>query len=495
MIIPHEDDPGMDILIKTELLTPLIDYSIEHPLSESDVLDLGIDITRALDFCSRYGIIHRDIKPENIFMSPGGDYKLGDFGVAKVLEESRRSLSRKGTYTYMSPEVFYGNKYDASVDLYSLGLVMYKYLNYGRNPFMPAYPAKVSLDDMENSFTERMTGKPLPEPAEGSPELKRIILRACEYEPGNRYQSAGEMLADLEALRYREAGRGTEAGRSGAKAGKRGAAAAVRNGSANSRRNGAADPDHAGRNAGDATDTTAPLNIKKRHIAIFIAAILVAFGVGVYATIPKEVTDITGIDSEVRLYYDETFTPEYQLEPEGWFDDEPIEFDSSDDKVFTVNTEGELTAVSIGEADLTMTTKGYTEVSHIEVEPKVTSITGIDKAYDLQTGATAELEPVLAPEEFAGEPVTYTAKDSSVASVAEDGTVTALKAGTTTLTIAAGGTSIQAEVTVTDPPPPPVTYNNSGSSSKKSSKSSSKSGSSGGSGSKGYFSNEDDEHF
>ena len=94
-----------------ELLTNLYDQvmsnsSSEACLSQREVIKLGVHLCRALELCSRKNIIHRDIKPENIFISPHGEYKLGDFGVARQVEQTMSGLSKKGTYTTMAPEVF-----------------------------------------------------------------------------------------------------------------------------------------------------------------------------------------------------------------------------------------------------------------------------------------------------------------------------------------------------------------------------------------------------
>ena len=103
-VVEHKDGIGWDILIRMELLTPLLDYATtERPMGRNDVIKLGIDICKALECCQRQNIIHRDIKPENIFVSPNGDYKLGDFGIARTVEKTTSGLSRKGTYTYMAP--------------------------------------------------------------------------------------------------------------------------------------------------------------------------------------------------------------------------------------------------------------------------------------------------------------------------------------------------------------------------------------------------------
>ena len=87
---------------------------------------MGVDICKALELYQKYNIIHRDIKPENIFVSDNGDFKLGDFGIARTIEKTMSDLSKKGTYNYMAPEVYQGGEYGFSVDLYSLGIVLYR---------------------------------------------------------------------------------------------------------------------------------------------------------------------------------------------------------------------------------------------------------------------------------------------------------------------------------------------------------------------------------
>ena len=149
-----------------------------------------------------------------------------------------------------------------------------------------------------------------------------------------------------------------------------------------------------------------------------------------------------------------------------------------------------LHAVAVGEATLTLSAREYTEQAVIQVVPKVTSIEGIEKTISMTTGNTQTLEPVLLPERFSSEPVEYSVADQAVCKVepAEKGSaiLTAVAAGQTTLTVSAGGTSIESEVTVTDP----VVYTPKSSGSSKKSKSKSKSKAS-----KGYFDSGDDESF
>ncbi len=91
----HENGIGWDIFIRMELLKPLGQYFSQNTPNRQDIIKLGIDICKALETCKRYNIIHRDIKPSNIFVSDSGDYKLGDFGVARTLEKTSSGLSKK----------------------------------------------------------------------------------------------------------------------------------------------------------------------------------------------------------------------------------------------------------------------------------------------------------------------------------------------------------------------------------------------------------------
>ena len=200
MVVQHEEGVGWDILIRMELLTTLPDYGKKHPLTEDDVIRLGIHMCHALELCRKRGIIHRDIKPENIFVSRDGDYKLGDFGVARVAEKTMTVMSRKGTYNYMAPEVFKSEKYGYAADICSLGLVLYRYLNDNRTPFLPAYPQPLTYSDREKALEMRMSGQPMPTPTHGSEGLQTIVLKACAYRAEDRYASPEEMRHALEAL-------------------------------------------------------------------------------------------------------------------------------------------------------------------------------------------------------------------------------------------------------------------------------------------------------
>ncbi len=201
-VIQHTDGIGWDILIRMEYLTPFSQYVALHPFRRRDVIQLGIDICKALELCQKANIIHRDIKPENIMVSANGDFKLGDFGIARTIEKTSSGLSKKGTYTYMAPEVFKGEEYGFTVDLYSLGIVLYKLLNKDRTPFLPAAPAPILYKDKESAQEQRMKGEEIPLPFYGDGRLGEIVLKACAYQPKERYTSPLYMRKELEALLY-----------------------------------------------------------------------------------------------------------------------------------------------------------------------------------------------------------------------------------------------------------------------------------------------------
>ena len=199
IFIQKDDGFGWDIYLKMELLTPLLD-SFGDTITEAEVVKIGKDICTALALCEKQNIIHRDIKPSNILVSKDGAYKLGDFGIARVMESATSSLTKGiGTYDYMAPEVRHGGKYDERADIYSLGLVLYWLLNERKLPFYPAHP---TLTEKESALSRRFGGETIPAPAHGSNQLKQIVLKACAFDPKDRYQSAEDMQQDLVAYNH-----------------------------------------------------------------------------------------------------------------------------------------------------------------------------------------------------------------------------------------------------------------------------------------------------
>jgi serine/threonine protein kinase len=196
-IIEYQEEVKWDIVIRMEYLTPLSDVLRSKVFMYEDGIKLGIDLAKALSYCSQEGIIHRDIKPENIFLSKYGDFKLGDFGIAKQVEMTVSMMSKKGTYLYMAPEVFRGETYDKTVDIYSLGLVLFRLFNDNKLPFLPMSKEFISFEDREKSMIQRIRGEAMSPPKNSSSTLSRIILKCCEFEPSVRYQDPRTLYSDL----------------------------------------------------------------------------------------------------------------------------------------------------------------------------------------------------------------------------------------------------------------------------------------------------------
>ncbi len=186
---------GADIMVRMEKLKVLSEGS--H-LTEKEIIKLATDMCHALVSASKKGIIHRDIKPQNIFVDNEGTFKLGDFGVAKIVSDASMHFTKDiGTLAYAAPEIcseMADSFYDASTDIYSLGLVLYTFLNDGYLPFVDP------VTSLREAIMKRIRGSVFPSPKNGSKNIKRIVMRACEFDAKRRYRTAQEMLEDLEML-------------------------------------------------------------------------------------------------------------------------------------------------------------------------------------------------------------------------------------------------------------------------------------------------------
>lgn len=197
-IVERTDEVGFFIFIRMELLTPFNSYIKDHPLDEAEVLKLGIDICSALELIESRGVIHRDIKPENIFVNEFGDFKLGDFGIAREMRNGTGGLSQKGTYLYLAPEVERSNHYDNRVDIYSLGLVLHRLLNDNYIPFIDNAEDQMNPNARIAAIRRRLGGEPLPLPRNCSETTAGVINCACDYFADNRFINATVMKRALQ---------------------------------------------------------------------------------------------------------------------------------------------------------------------------------------------------------------------------------------------------------------------------------------------------------
>ncbi len=196
-VIEYPDNQSWDILIRMEMLTPLNEFLCDKKLSEEEVIGIGCNLCDALSLCHKNNIIHRDIKPENIFVNEFGDFKIGDFGIAKQMECISYSMSQKGTYGYVAPEVITGNNYDKTADIYSLGIVLYKILNNNRLPFLDPDKQILSAVERRMATERRIRGEKIPAVEGVSKALSDAILKACEFDPAKRFENAEQFKEAL----------------------------------------------------------------------------------------------------------------------------------------------------------------------------------------------------------------------------------------------------------------------------------------------------------
>ena len=199
-VLEYEDCVSWELFIRMEFLESFAEYCAGRDFQEDEIIRLGIDLSQALCCLKKCSIVHRDIKPENIFVSRFGNFKLGDFGIARRMEKSLGALSKKGTDSYMAPEMYHGETYDGRADICSLGLVLYRLANRNRLPFVSLDKQLITYRDKENALEKRMAGEELPPPAEADAALAGIILKACAYDPEERYGEPEELLQDLQKL-------------------------------------------------------------------------------------------------------------------------------------------------------------------------------------------------------------------------------------------------------------------------------------------------------
>ncbi|KAB8196295.1 Stk1 family PASTA domain-containing Ser/Thr kinase [Nonomuraea phyllanthi] len=159
-------------------------------------VELVDGILRALDYSHRGGIVHRDIKPANVMITRAGDVKVMDFGIARAMADSAATMTQTaqviGTAQYLSPEQARGERVDARSDIYSTGCLLYELLT-GQPPFTGDSPVAIAYQHVrEEPIPPSQIDRDIPAWADA------IVLKAMAKDPAHRYQSAGEMRADIQ---------------------------------------------------------------------------------------------------------------------------------------------------------------------------------------------------------------------------------------------------------------------------------------------------------
>lgn len=167
----------------------------DGPLSARRAMEVMADVCAALDYSHHQGIVHRDVKPANIMINRAGAVKVMDFGIARAVSDGTSTMTQTasviGTAQYLSPEQARGQQVDARSDVYSAGCVLFELLT-GEPPFTGDSPVAVAYQHVRED-------PPAPSQvhADVPAALDSIVLKAMSKNPANRYQTAGEMRADL----------------------------------------------------------------------------------------------------------------------------------------------------------------------------------------------------------------------------------------------------------------------------------------------------------
>lgn len=176
----------------------LTDYiSKQGVLKWRDVVHFTMQILKALQHAHDRGIVHRDIKPQNVMLLSDGTIKVMDFGIARFNRETDKTMSEKaiGSVHYISPEQARGDATDERSDIYSVGIMIYEMLT-GKKPFDGDSPVAIALMHMQSQ------PKKMSEINNSIPEgLEEIAEKAMQKEPSKRYQTAGEMMKDIEEFK------------------------------------------------------------------------------------------------------------------------------------------------------------------------------------------------------------------------------------------------------------------------------------------------------
>jgi len=204
MAFDFGQDNGIDYLVTEYVPGLTLEARLAgRPLPEGEVLQLGKQLASGLEAAHREGVIHRDLKPSNVKVTPEGRLKILDFGLAYLLKTETEAAvtapltdtySDAGTLPYMAPEQIKGQKPDARADVWSAGAVLYE-MSTGKRPF-----GELVGTQLIAAIIEQTPAAPRDVNAKISEGLERVILRALQKDPKERYQSAGDLRIDLANL-------------------------------------------------------------------------------------------------------------------------------------------------------------------------------------------------------------------------------------------------------------------------------------------------------
>lgn len=197
-VVAKESGIGFDVYIVYPWQTSLKEYLHDNAMTHLRAVNLGIDLCSALCALHSGGYVFENLKPENVFLSESGTFLLGDLGLAPMLDMNFASLPEQYLGSYSAPELSgIMSGLNATIDIYSLGILLYRIYNGNHAPFEDEKTSAKAAD------SKRLDGEALPAPLFADYELAEIILKACAYRPEDRYQTPEEMKQALEQYMQR----------------------------------------------------------------------------------------------------------------------------------------------------------------------------------------------------------------------------------------------------------------------------------------------------
>lgn len=191
-ICPKEEGIGFELYLLSEKWPTLVEYLSENAMTHLKALNLALDLCTALTDLRAQGLIHRDVKPENIYLNGLNGFMLGDLGVARIDNLKYCAMPERMVTEYTAPEMTdILSVFNTTIDIYSVGMVLYRILNGNHGPFEDEKTSPKAANKL------RISGEPLPAPLYSDYELTEIILKACAFEPTDRYQTPEELMQEL----------------------------------------------------------------------------------------------------------------------------------------------------------------------------------------------------------------------------------------------------------------------------------------------------------
>lgn len=189
--ISNSDETSYLIVARYDYVETLDSYIRSNGLTIGAAIRMGIDICKGLENFRKLELVHGNVRPENIYVNDNGRFKLGGFDIDLIENKKAIAADDYVSLRYAAPEMREGGKKVFCSDVYALGLVLYRLLNGGKLPFENEY-------GKEKAVQMRLSGEPIPRPAYNAGKLTDIVMKACSYDPKDRYVTGYYMRKALE---------------------------------------------------------------------------------------------------------------------------------------------------------------------------------------------------------------------------------------------------------------------------------------------------------